>query len=104
MLYFQLPVDNYTAEVLHKAADDLARFKHQRLVRALKIQPDGVPLMKLNNEFDGETQLNDPLVVAPAIKASQAIMYCIEKREYRLQTRAHRTALVSYNPPDARMV
>ena len=42
--------------------------------------------------------LSSPKLVAPAMKITPAIMYDFGTREYKLFSKAHKTALETYDP------
>lgn len=71
----------------------LLAFRHQIIIRMLKLKPAGVPVSDLRDKYDGTINLTDPKEVGPALKMSEAVLYHIESREYRAQSRAHLTAL-----------
>ena len=65
----------------------------------LKASPDGVDV----SEFDGVkyegTDLREPMEVAVFMKKKNRLIYHMPSKQYRLASRAHRTALMQYNPP-----
>ena len=89
----------YIEETLRAANSDLRRFLHKPILKALKSSPDGVS----TDLFDGVkyegVNLAEPKEVAVAMKMRNAIVYHLPSGEYRLASRAHRTALLErYNP------
>ena len=84
---------------MYAAERDLAEFTHQPILKALKASPDGVGTHLFDRVNHKGVNLVQPKDVAVAMKKSNAIMYHIPSREYRLTSRAHRTALLEqYNP------
>ena len=91
--------DDYIEAALRAARRDLAGFLHKPILKALKESPDGVS----TDLFDGiehkGVNLAQPKQVAVAMKEQAAIVYHLPSGEYRLATRAHRTALLErYDP------
>ena len=81
------------------AKADLVAFTLEPILAALKASPDGVDV----SEFDGVkykgTDLGEPREVAFFMKKRNCLVYHMPSKEYRLASRAHRTALMQYNPP-----
>ena len=81
------------------AETDLAGFTHQPILKALKASPDGVRTVKFKGVEHKGVNLAQPKDVAVAMKKQTAIVYHIPSGEYRLASRAHRTALLErYDP------
>ena len=85
---------DYIEEVLCAAERDLAAFEHEPILEALKLSPDGVSTDKFGGIEDEGVNLAAPKQVALAMKETQAIIYHLPSGEYRLASRAHRTALI----------
>ena len=85
---------DYVEEFLRAANSDLRTFRHKPILKALKESPDGVS----TDIFDGVehkgVDLAEPKEVALAMQMRTAIVYHLPSREYRLASRAHRTALL----------
>jgi len=91
--------DDLIEATLRAAKSDLIGFIHTPILEALKISPDGVRTDVFRSVKHEGVHLAQPKDVAAAMKKQQAIVYHIPSREYRLATRAHRTALLErYNP------
>ena len=73
---------------------DLAGFTHQPILKALKSSPDGVRTAKFRGVEHKGVNLAQPKDVAVAMKKQMAILYHVPSGEYRLASRAHRTALL----------
>ena len=86
--------DAYIEATLRSAKRDVLRFRHQPILEALKSSPDGVS----RNQFQGVehegANLAQPKDVAVAMEKQTAIVFHQPSREYRLVSRAHRTALL----------
>ena len=90
---------DYIEMVLRKAEDDLIRFAHQRILKELKSSPDGVRTAVFRGIKHEGVSLVEPRQVAVAMKERQAIVYHDPSGEYRMVSRAHRTALLErYDP------
>ena len=91
--------DDLIEATLRAAQSDLIGFIHTPILEALKMSPDGVRTDVFRGVKHEGVHLAQPKDVAAAMKKQQAIVYHIPSREYRLATRAHRTALLErYNP------
>jgi hypothetical protein len=88
------PADTFIEAVLHAAAIDLAGFDHKPILKALKDAPDGVSVLEFDGVYDKGVYLAEPRDVAVAMERSNAIVYHEPTGEYRLASRAHRTALL----------
>ena len=92
-------VDEHIANVVDSARGDLEAFVHKPILAALKKSPGGVR----SGNFDGVEHegvlLSAPKNVAPAMKEVNAIMYDFEARQYKLFSKAHETALKTFDPP-----
>jgi hypothetical protein len=95
----RVPADNFIETSLLAAERDLAGFTHQPILKVLKALPDGVSTVKFKGVKHEGVNLAEPKQVAVAMKEQAAIVYHIPSGEYRLASRAHRTALLErYNP------
>ena len=91
--------DDFIDEALRAATIDLGGFLHKPILKALKKSPDGVSTLLFDGVMHEGVHLAQPRDVAVAMKKQTAIVYHIPSGEYRLASRAHRTALVErYNP------
>jgi hypothetical protein len=95
-----LTVDECIASVVDSARGDLVAFIHKPIISALKNSPDGVSIDDLNNVEDKGVSLSSPKLVAPAMKLSNAIYYDLKARRYKLFSKAHETALKTYDPSE----
>ena len=90
---------DYIETTSRAANSDLAGFTHKPILKALKLSPDGVPTVKFDGIKHEGVNLAEPKQVAVAMKMRNAIVYHMPSGEYRLASRAHRTALLErYNP------
>lgn len=80
------------------AERELLAFPYQPILAALKEHPEGVPLMYFHKAKVEGVDLSNPHAVGVGMKFSNAIMYDIEKGLYKCLTRAHQTALQTYDP------
>ena len=94
-----IPAAQIIEEAVLAAKADLVAFTLEPILTALKATPDGVDV----DAFDGVkyegVNLAEPKDVAVAMKKRNCIVYHMPSRQYRLATRAHRTALMRYNSP-----
>jgi hypothetical protein len=84
---------DYIEEVLCAADNDLSAFAHEPILEALKLSPDGVRTKVFRGVESKGVNLAEPKQVALAMKVRNAIIYHHPSGEYRLASRAHRTAL-----------
>ena len=90
---------DYIEATLSKAHRDLCGFAHPQILLALKKSPDGVSTLLFAGVENNGAHLAEPKDVAAAMKMSNAIVYHPPSGEYRLASRAHRTALLErYRP------
>jgi hypothetical protein len=90
---------DYIEGTLRAANSDLLRFAHEPILKALKSSPDGVSTDDFQGVEHKGVNLAEPKEVAVAMKKRNAIVYHLPSGEYRLASRAHRTALLErYNP------
>lgn len=86
-------------EAVLAAEKDLVVFTLNPILAALKATPDGVHIRAFDGlEYKG-VNLAEPKDVAVAMKKRNCIVYHMPSGEYRLVSRAHRTALMQYKPP-----
>ena len=85
---------DYIEEVLYAAKRDLSAFAHEPILEALKLSPDGVRTKVFRGVKNEGVNLAEPKQVALAMKERNAIIYHHPSGEYRLASRAHRTALI----------
>ena len=84
----------YIEEILCAAENDLSAFAHEMILEALKLSPDGVGTDMFRGIENKGVNLAAPKQVALAMEEAQAIIYHHPSGEYRLASRAHRTALI----------
>ena len=90
---------DFIEEALRAAKIDLSGFTHEPILKALKISPDGVSTDQFQGVEHKGVNLAQPKDVAVAMKKQTAIVFHQPSREYRLASRAHRTALLErWNP------
>ena len=85
---------DYIEEVLCAADNDLSAFAHEPILEALMLSPDGVKTKVFRGVESEGVNLAEPTEVALALKRRQAIIYHHPSGEYRMASRAHRTALI----------
>ncbi len=85
---------DYIEAALCRADDDLCSFDHPQILEALKKSPDGVRRKQFKGVEHKGVNLAQPKDVAVAMKKQTAIVYHLPSGEYRLASRAHRTALL----------
>ena len=91
--------DEYIEAALRLAEDDLCGFLHKPILKALKASPDGVRRKQFEGVEHKGVNLAQPKDVAVAMKKQAAIVFHQPSGEYRLASRAHRTALLErWNP------
>ena len=89
----------YIEDTLRAANSDLRRFLHKPILKALKSSPDGVSTDLFDDVEHKGVNLAQPKQVAVAMKEQAAIVFHQPSGEYRMASRAHRTALLErYNP------
>ena len=97
-------VEEFIAQTLIEAEQDLIRFPHQAILKAVKEHPKGVSLESFKNMMSEGVDLSDPIAVSVAVKLSNAIVYRIElgpphdPGRYMIMSGCHKTALESYEP------
>ena len=85
---------DYIEEVLGAAERELSAFAHEPILEALKLSPDGVSTKVFRGIKNEGVNLAEPKQVSVAMKERQAIIYHHPSGEYRVASRAHRTALI----------
>lgn len=84
---------------LRAAKRSLAAFRHEPILEALKASPDGIRTSKFSGVTHKGVHLAQPKQVAAAMEMCKAVVYHVPSGEYRLFSRAHRTALLEqWNP------
>jgi hypothetical protein len=91
-------VDEFIAKELGNAEQDLAAFSLKPILKALKEHPEGVSPEYFEKEKYEGVDLSNPVAVGTAMKGSNAILYDMEARRYKLISQAHQVALRSYEP------
>ena len=90
---------DYIESALCRADDDLCSFAHPQILKELKKSPDGVRRKQFQGKKHEGVNLAQPKQVALAMKEQAAIVFHQPSGEYRMASRAHRTALLErYNP------
>ena len=85
---------DYIEEVLGAAERDLSAFTHEPILEALQLSPDGVSTDMFRGIENKGANLAEPTEVSVAMKKRQAIVYHHPSGQYRMASRAHRTALI----------
>ena len=85
---------DYIEEVLCAADRDLSAFTHEPILEALKVSSDGVSTKVFRGIKNEGVNLAEPKQVALAMKERNAIIYHHPSGEYRMVSKAHRTALI----------
>jgi GTPase SAR1 family protein len=88
-----IPVTQIIQKTVAVARSDITSFTYQPIITALKSSPDGVNSGKFSQIFHKGAHLAEEKDVLGAMD-NNAIIYHIPSREYRLASRAHRTALL----------
>jgi hypothetical protein len=91
--------DDFIEAALCLADDDLCSFAHPQILEALKKSPDGVRRKHFRGVENKGVNLAQPKQVAVAMRETNAIVFHLPSGEYRMASRAHRTALLErYDP------
>ena len=85
---------DFIEAAVRAAQDDLDMFIHKPILQALKLAPEGVHAVKFVGVKHEGVHLVEPKEVALAMQMRNAIVYHLPSREYRMASRAHRTALL----------
>jgi hypothetical protein len=91
-----VPADTLINGVVAKARKDLIAFTHTPILKALKNQPDGVSIEYFDGIEDEGALLSEPKDVGVAMKKRNVIVYHFQSGEYRLFSKAHKTAIKDY--------
>jgi GTPase SAR1 family protein len=95
-----MSVDEFIADGMATAKQDLVAFPFKSILKALKKHPEGVrPGYFKNEEYKG-VDMSSPVKVGAAMKASQTnvVFYDMKEKVYKLNSRALEVALRSYEP------
>ena len=98
-MYMYIPMK----DAVLAADSDLLAFTLKPILTALKASPDGVSVCAFDDVYYEGIYLGNPMDVAVAMKR-ETIVYHIPSCQYRLATRAHRTALMQKNIPKKRIL
>ena len=94
-----IPAAQVIDDAVLAAKADLAAFTLKPILAALKASPDGVDVWAFDGvKYEG-VNLAEPMDVAVAMKKKNCLVYHMPSKQYRLATRAHRTALMQYKVP-----
>jgi len=91
-------VEEFVKEKLSTARLELSAFPLKPILKALKEHPEGVSPEFFNNMKYKGVDLSNPQAVGYAMNRSNAVVYRIENRKYQLLSKAHETALQTYEP------
>jgi hypothetical protein len=92
-------VDVFIRSALEYAKKDLVAFLHKPILTALKKSPEGVSVELFDGVKHEGVLLSSPKLVASAMKITNAIIFDFEAGQYKLFSKAHQTALKTYDPP-----
>ena len=92
-------MDDFIRRALASAKVDLVAFLHQPILTALKKSPKNVGIESFSGVEHKGIPLSEPKLVAPAMKLRNAIVFDFEEGQYKLFSKAHQTALKTYDPP-----
>ena len=94
-----IPVAQIIEDAVLAARADLVDSTIKPILTALKATPDGVNISAFDGvKYEG-VNLAKAKQVAVAMKETNCLIYHMPSKQYRLASRAHRTALMQYNPP-----
>jgi hypothetical protein len=88
-----IPADALITDRIMQAKRDLVAFVHIPILRALKNQPDGIQVEFFRGIEDKGVLLSEPKSVGVAMKTRNVIVYHFQSGEYRLFSKAHKTAI-----------
>jgi hypothetical protein len=91
-----IPADTIINDVVAEAEADLIAFSHKPILKALKNQPDGVNIKNFDGIEDKGALLSEPKDVGVAMKKRNVIVYHFQSKEYRLFSKAHKTAIKNF--------
>ena len=92
-------MDDFIRSALAYADMDLVAFLHEPILTALKKSPEGVSAELFDGVEHKGVLLSEPKLVAPAMKLRNTIIFDFETKQYKLFSKAHQTALKTYDPP-----
>ena len=95
-----MSVDEFIAEKMESAKDDLIAFPFQPILKALKEHPEGVSPRYFNKEKCEGVDMSNAIAVGAFMKAAESnVVYLdMNKKVYKLNSYALRVALRSYEP------
>jgi hypothetical protein len=88
----------YMDKMVSLARADLVAFSLQSILVALKKSPEGVKTEDFKGKEVKGLLLSQPKDVGVAMKKQNAIVYHFDSKEYRMFSKAHKTALKQYEP------
>ena len=97
-------VEEFVAETLVAAEQDLVKFPHKQILKALKEHPEGVSPKYFRDMMSEGVDLSDPFAVGVAVRQSNVIVYRVElghytdPGRYMIMSHCHKSALKSYEP------
>ena len=95
-----IPVAQIIEDAVLAANTDLVDFTIKPILTALKATPDGVNISAFDGvKYEG-VNLGKAKQVAVAMKETNCLIYHMPSKQYRLASRAHRTALMQYKVPN----
>ena len=94
-----IPTTLIIEDAILAADSDLVAFTIKPILAALKATPDGVNIRAFDGvKYEG-VNLAEPMDVAAFMKKRNCLVYHMPSKQYRLASRAHRTALMQYKAP-----
>jgi hypothetical protein len=90
-------LQEFIHDQLRQAEIELVTFPFPAILRALKKSPSGVDIMSLPHERYAGVDLRAPREVGRRMEL-QPVLYNVAQRQYQLASRAHLTALKTYEP------
>ena len=95
-----MSVDEFIADRMATAEQDLVAFPFQPILKALKHHPEGVSPKYFNKEEYEGVDMSNAVAVGAAMKAAQTnvVFYDMKELVYKLDSRALEVALRSYEP------
>jgi hypothetical protein len=88
--------DTLINKKVRQSMADLVAFAHKPILKALKNQPDGVNMNCFDGIRDEGVLLSKPKDVGVEMKSTKAVLFHFESNEYRLFSKAHKTAIKDY--------
>jgi hypothetical protein len=92
-------VDDFIRSALAYADMGLLAFLHKPILTALKQSPEGVSVELFRGVEHKGVLLCEPKLLAPAMKLRNTIIFDFETKQYKLFSKAHQTALKTFDPP-----